>query len=39
MSKEEAEALAIDLTRRSTPADGGFCTFQHVVDGAACPFA
>ncbi|MGW1658392.1 tyrosine-type recombinase/integrase [Streptomyces atratus] len=38
MSKEEAEALAIDLTRRSTPADGGFCTFQHVVDGAACPF-
>ncbi|MFF1717519.1 tyrosine-type recombinase/integrase [Streptomyces sp. NPDC058268] len=38
MSKEAAEALAIDLTRRSTPADGGFCTFQHVVDGAACPF-
>ncbi|WP_435861136.1 tyrosine-type recombinase/integrase [Streptomyces nigrescens] len=38
MSREEAEALAIDLTRRSTPADGGFCTFQQVVDGAACPF-
>ncbi|OAR21993.1 hypothetical protein A8W25_30335 [Streptomyces sp. ERV7] len=38
MSREEAEALAIDLTRRSTPADGGFCTFQHVVEGAACPF-
>lgn len=25
-------------SRPSTPADGGFCTFQHVVDGAACPF-
>ncbi|AZQ37699.1 site-specific integrase [Streptomyces cyaneochromogenes] len=38
MSREEAEALAIDLTRRSTPAEGGFCTFQHVVDGNACPW-
>ncbi len=38
MSRAEAEALAIDLSRRSTPADGGFCTFQIVVDGGACPF-
>ncbi|MCX4538135.1 hypothetical protein OHA79_47910 (plasmid) [Streptomyces sp. NBC_00841] len=35
---EESEALAIDLTRRSTPADGGFCTFQPVVHGDACPW-
>lgn len=28
----------MDLTRRSTPAEGGFCTFQPVVDGAACPW-
>lgn len=38
MSREEAEALAIDLTRKSTPAEGGFCTFQPVVDGNACPW-
>ncbi|MEU0578107.1 tyrosine-type recombinase/integrase [Streptomyces griseoincarnatus] len=38
MSREQAEALAIDLTRRSTPAEGGFCTFQPVVDGSACPW-
>ncbi|MGW0933287.1 tyrosine-type recombinase/integrase [Streptomyces sp. NPDC002644] len=38
MSREEAEVLAIDLTRRSTPAEGGFCTFQPVVDGDACPW-
>ncbi|UXY25991.1 tyrosine-type recombinase/integrase [Streptomyces sp. HUAS TT20] len=35
MTREEAEALAVDLTRRSTPAEGGFCTFQPVVDGDA----
>ena len=34
----QAQALAIDLSRRSTPADGGFCTFQPVVDGGACPW-
>ncbi|GAA4727369.1 hypothetical protein Prum_068790 [Phytohabitans rumicis] len=34
----EAQALAIDLSRRSTPAEGGFCTFQPVVDGGACPW-
>lgn len=28
----------IDLSRRSTPADGGFCTFQPVVEGSACPW-
>ncbi|MFE2490256.1 hypothetical protein ACFXGR_44990 [Streptomyces mirabilis] len=38
MSREQAEALTIDLTRRSTPADGGFCSFQPVVDGHACPW-
>ncbi|WP_330347484.1 tyrosine-type recombinase/integrase [Streptomyces sp. NBC_00582] len=38
MTREQAEALAIDLTRRSTPAEGGFCTFQPVVNGDACPW-
>lgn len=39
MTREEAEAMLIDLTRRSTPAEGGFCTFQPVVDGNACPWS
>jgi integrase len=38
MTREEAEALVIDLTRRSTPAEGGFCTYQPVVNGDACPW-
>ncbi|MEU6493915.1 tyrosine-type recombinase/integrase [Streptomyces sp. NPDC046984] len=38
LSRAEAEALAIDLTRKSTPAEGGFCTFQPVVSGDACPW-
>ena len=38
LSREQAQALAIDLSRRSTPAEGGFCTFQPVVDGGACPW-
>lgn len=38
MSKAEAEAMALDLSRRSTPAEGGFCTFQPVVRGDACPW-
>ncbi|MET7605139.1 tyrosine-type recombinase/integrase [Streptomyces avermitilis] len=38
MSREQAEAMMIDLTRKSTPAEGGFCTFQVVVDGGACPW-
>ncbi len=38
MKREEAVSLAIDLSRRSAPADGGFCTFQPVVDGSACPW-
>jgi integrase len=38
LTREQAQALAIDLTRRSTPAEGGFCTFQPVVDGGACPW-
>ena len=38
LSREQAQALAVDLSRRSTPAEGGFCTFQPVVDGGACPW-
>ena len=38
LDRRQAEALAIDLSRRSTPTEGGFCTFQPVVDGGACPF-
>lgn len=38
LSRDEAMALALDLSRRSTPADGGFCTFQPVVEGGACPW-
>lgn len=38
LDRRQAEALAMDLTRRSTPAEGGFCTFQSVVDGGACPW-
>ena len=38
LTREQALALAVDLSRRSTPAEGGFCTFQPVVDGGACPW-
>jgi hypothetical protein len=38
LTREDALALAVDLSRRSTPADGGFCTFQPVVDGGTCPW-
>jgi len=38
LTRQQATALAVDLSRRSTPADGGFCTFQPVVDGGACPW-
>jgi integrase len=38
LTREHAQALAIDLSRRSTPAEGGFCTFQPVVDGGNCPW-
>jgi integrase len=38
MSREAAMALAIDLSRLSTPAEGGFCTYQPVVNGAICPW-
>jgi integrase len=38
LTREQALALAVDLSRRSTPAEGGFCTFQPVVNGAACPW-
>ncbi|WP_224302059.1 tyrosine-type recombinase/integrase [Streptomyces olivaceus] len=36
LTRAQAQALAIDLSRRSTPAEGGFCTFQPVVEGGAC---
>jgi integrase len=38
LSREQAQALALDLSRRSTPAEGGFCTFQPVVEGGSCPW-
>jgi hypothetical protein len=38
LTREQAQTLAIDLSRRSTPAEGGFCTFQPVVNGRACPW-
>jgi hypothetical protein len=38
MPAEQARALALDLGRRSTPTEGGVCTFQVVVDGGACPW-
>ncbi|KPI21152.1 hypothetical protein OK006_9305 [Actinobacteria bacterium OK006] len=38
MDRETALVLALDLSRRSTPADGGFCTYQPVVDGGSCPW-
>jgi hypothetical protein len=38
LDRRQAEALAMDLTRRSTPAEGGFCTFQPVIDGGVCPW-
>ena len=38
LTREQVQAIAIDLSRRSTPAEGGFCTFQPVVDGGACPW-
>lgn len=38
LTREQAQSLAIDLARRSTPAEGGFCTFQPVVNGGACPW-
>ncbi|MCQ1579716.1 hypothetical protein [Streptomyces parvus] len=38
VTREEAEAMAIDLTRKSTPAEGGFCAYQPVVNGGACPW-
>ncbi|MFF3062738.1 tyrosine-type recombinase/integrase [Streptomyces sp. NPDC057909] len=37
MSREAARAMAVDLSR-STPAEGGLCTFQPVVRGDACPW-
>jgi hypothetical protein len=38
MNRLQVEALALDLSRRSAPAEGGFCIFQPVVNGAACPY-
>jgi integrase len=38
LDRHKALALAVNLSRSSTPAEGGFCTFQPVVDGGACPY-
>lgn len=38
MSPEEVHQLALDLSHSTTPAEGGFCTFQPVVRGEACPW-
>ncbi|MEU1377423.1 hypothetical protein ABZ442_27765 [Streptomyces triculaminicus] len=38
MSRQQAQVMLIDLTRKSTPAEGGFCTFQPVVNGDSCPW-
>lgn len=38
LTVQEATVLALDLTRHSTPTEGGICTFQPVVDGSACPW-
>jgi integrase len=38
MTREQAFALSLDLSRRSTPTEGGFCTHQPVVNGSACPW-
>lgn len=38
LTRQQAQGLAIDLSRRATPAEGGFCTFQPVVNGGACPW-
>jgi hypothetical protein len=38
LSQHEAMALALDLSKRGTPAEGGICTWQPVVDGGTCPW-
>ena len=38
LTREQAMALSLDLSRRSTPAEGGFSTFQPVVNGDVCPW-
>lgn len=38
LGPEALRAMAVDLSRQSTPAEGGFCTFQPVVQGGACPW-
>lgn len=38
LSRDAAQAMAIDLSRTSTPTEGGFCTYQPVVSGGACPW-
>jgi hypothetical protein len=38
MDRRQAEALMIELSRASTPTEGGFCAYQPVVSGGACPW-
>lgn len=37
VTREEAIAASVDLSRSSTPTEGGFCTYQPVVQGKSCP--
>jgi integrase len=37
LSRQAAEAMAVSIGRRCTPALGGLCTEQVVVDGGRCP--
>ena len=37
LSRQTAEAMAVNVGRRCTPTLGGLCTEQVVVDGGRCP--
>jgi integrase len=38
LSRHEAMALVLDLSKRGTSTEGGICTWQPVVDGGTCPW-
>jgi hypothetical protein len=38
MTREQAFAFSLDLSRRSMLPEGEFCTYQPVVNGSACPW-
>ena len=37
LTREQAQALAIDLSRRSTPAEGGFCNASSTGRASTSP--